>query len=117
MIAQPALQHDDVLALQEILGLVEQSVGHYNAIASEVRNHLDRIATERAALGALRTRLVGMHGAVKGWHDRVWDLGWRQGVTHQARTDAKGRIHTYERLLDELVWQLFDFREHEGEQT
>lgn len=103
MNTQPPQQHSDALALQEILGLVEQSVAHYNAIAGEVRSCLDRIATERVALGALRTRLVGMHRALKGWEDRVWDMGSRHGVTHEARANAKRRIYAHDRLLDELI--------------
>lgn len=107
----PPEQHNDALALQEILGLVEQSVASYNTVANEVRSHQDQIAKERAALRALRTRLVDMRTALNAWEQRVWDMGYRRQVTHESREHAKAKIHTHESALDQLIWQLFDFRD------
>jgi hypothetical protein len=110
-------EHDDALALQEILTLVERSVADYNAIVGEVHTHHERIATERAALGALRARLVGMRKSLKGWDDRVWKMGFRDDVPREVRENAERRISAYIGLLEELIWQLFDFRQRkEGSQ-
>jgi hypothetical protein len=102
---------DDLLALQEILGLVERSVAEYNTIVEEVRFRQDRIAMERAALGTLHTRLVGMRKALKGWESRVWEM-WLSNVgPPETRQSTKQRLYRHEMLLDDLIWQLFDFRE------
>ena len=113
MIVHPQ-QQNDTLALLEILSLLDRSVAEYNAVAGEVRLQLDRIAKARAALGALRRRLVGMSKALKGWERQVWDMGSRREITHEARENAKARIHTYQRALEDLTWELFDFREMTG---
>ncbi len=110
--------NDDLLALQEILGLVERSVAEYNTIVGDVRAHQGRIATERAALGALHTRLVGMRKALKRWERRVWDMWLRDVGPRETRQNTKQRLHRHEMLLDDLIWQLFDFRErNEGGQS
>jgi len=106
--------YDDLLALQEILSLLERSVSEYNTIVGEVRSHQDRIAKERAAPGALHTPLVGMRKALKGWESRVWDMWLRDVGPHEARQNTKQRLHRHERLLDDLIWQLFDFKEKVG---
>jgi hypothetical protein len=85
----PPDQHDDALVLQEILGLIEQSVASCNTVASNVRFHQDQIAKEHAALGALRTRLISMRAALNAWEQRVWDMGYRREVTHESREHAK----------------------------
>jgi hypothetical protein len=112
--------HDDALALQEILTLIEQSVADYNVIVGEVHTHHERIATERAALGALRARLDGMRKSLKGWDDRAWKMGFRDKVPREIREireNAERRISAYACLLEELIWELFDFRERkEGSQ-
>lgn len=113
MNAQPPQQHDDALALQEILSLVERSVAEYNTIVAEVRGHQERIAKARAALGPLRRRLVGMQKAVKGWDDRVWKMGYRE-VPRDVLLTAERQVRAQRDALDDLVWQLFDFRELDG---
>jgi hypothetical protein len=110
-------ENDGLQALQEILSLIERSVAEYNTIVGDVRAHQDRIAKERAVLGALHTRLVGMRKALKGWERRVWDMWVHDVGPHEARQNAKQRLHRHEMLLDGLIWQLFDFREKvEGDQ-
>jgi hypothetical protein len=104
-------QHDDVLALQEILALVERSVEQYNFMVAEVREHQDRIAKARAALRPLHTRLVGMRTALKGWENRVWEMWVRDVGPREVRENTKRRIAAHDRVLDDLVWELFEFRE------
>src|SRR6185312_1860856 len=106
--ASSPAEYDSLLALQEILDLVERSVAEYNTIVGEVRSHQDRIAKERDALGTLHTRLVGMRKALKGWESQVWDMWLRDLGPHEARQNTKQRLHRHERLLDDLIWQLFD---------
>lgn len=101
--------YDDILAYHQILSLVEQSVAKYNTIAGDVRAHQDRIAMERAALGALHTRLVGMHKTLKGWEAQVWDMRIRNVGPREARQNAKELLN---RRLDHLIWQLRDFTEN-----
>ena len=103
--------YDDVLAYHEILSLVEQSIAEYNTIVGDARAHQGRIAKERAALGALHTRLVGMRKALKGWESRVWDMWLRDVGPREARQNTKEQLRRHEMLLDDLIWQLFDFRE------
>lgn len=104
-------RYDDLPAYQEILSLVEQSLAEYNTIVGEVRAHQDRIAKERAALGTLHTRLVGMRMALKGWESLVWDMWLRNVGPREARHNTQQRLHRHEMLLDDVIWQLFDFRE------
>lgn len=101
---------DNLQAYLEILSLVEQSMAEYNTIADDVRGRQDRIAQERAALGAQRNRLVDMRKALKEWESQVWDMWIRDVGPREARLTAKQRLREYEILLDALIWQLFDFR-------
>ena len=102
---------DDALALQEILRQVEQATADYSTVLAEVQAHQDRIAKERAALGALRNRLISMREPLKTWDKRLWDMGWRDGVPREARANTEHQIKVHEKLLDDLIWQLFEFRE------
>jgi hypothetical protein len=78
----------------EILSQVERPVADYNTIVAEVRAHQDQIAKERAALGALRTRLINMREPAKEWDDRVWKMGFRSEVPREARANAERQIQT-----------------------
>jgi hypothetical protein len=103
--------YDDLLAYHEIPSLVDKSVAEYNTIVGSVRAHQGRIAEERAALGALHTRLVGMRKALKEWERQVWDMWLRDVGSREACRNTKQRLHAQEMLLDDLIWQLFDFSE------
>lgn len=111
--AHPPEKHNDALVLQEILSLVAQSIARYNTIAREVCYHRDQMAKERAALGALRTRLIGMRTQPNVWDERVWDIGYRREFSQEVREHVKANIRTHERALDGLIWQLFDFRDNQ----
>lgn len=113
MNARPPQQHDDALALQEILGLVERSIAEYNIIVRGVRFHLDRIAQASAALGPLHARLVGMRTALKGWDRRLWKMGYGE-VPRDMFMSAERQVSAHRDALDDLIWQLFDFRGKQG---
>lgn len=66
------VQHDypeqggNPAAFQEIL-CDWSVVASYNSIVTEARERLDRLAAERARLGALRTRLTAINELPIGW--------------------------------------------------
>jgi hypothetical protein len=39
------------------------------------------------------------------------NMGFRDEVPSAARADAERQVNAHERLLEELIWQLFEFRE------
>ncbi len=101
---------DDAAELQEILNQAENVMGEYGTVLAQVRIHQDGIARERAELGDLRERLVNMRGPVREWERRLWKMGYRDGVSRESLLRAENQIRTFSSLLDELIWQLFDFR-------
>jgi hypothetical protein len=104
-------QGGDPAALQEILAQLEQSVASYSSIVSDVRGRLNRIATERAGLGALRTRLTTMNELARGWDRQVWDMDLSEELARSARANAGRQVRAHIKALDDLIWDLFDFRE------
>jgi hypothetical protein len=104
-------KHNDALALQDILRQFEQATTSYNTVLAEVRAHQEQMANDRAALGALRTSLIGMRESLKAWDNSLWDMGWREGVPREACANAERQIKAHERQLNDLIWQLFEFRE------
>jgi hypothetical protein len=104
-------QRTDILALHEILNQFERAVADCNIIVAQVLTHKELIAKERAALGVLRTRLVGMREQARKWGSAVWKLGWNGEMTRDVYNRAEKQINVHERLLDELIWQLWEFRE------
>lgn len=104
-------QRDDALVLQEIVGQLEQASEDYKGVLVEVRAHQDQIVKESAALGSLRARLIGMREHARRCQKAVWKMGWNSGVTREALNNVRRAVNAYERLLDELIWELFEFRE------
>jgi DNA repair exonuclease SbcCD ATPase subunit len=102
---------EDAAALQEILSEVEKATAEYNTVLTEVRAHQEQLSKERTALGVLRTRLMSMREPLKRWDKSLWDVGWRSGVPRDARVNAERQIQAHRTLLDDLIWQLFEFRE------
>ena len=111
-------KHNDAQALRDIMGQFEQAITSYGTVLAEVRAHQEQMAKDRAALAALRMRLISMREHLKGWGNSLWDMGWREGVPREACANAERRIQAHEKLLNDLIWQLFEFREkpHERRQ-
>jgi DNA repair ATPase RecN len=105
-----ANESDYTAALQEIVDQVERLYTDYNAALGEVREHQEQMAKDRAALAKLRIRLMDMRESVRGLDDDVWKLPWDH-VPRTTREKALDVIRTLTRLLDDVVWQLFEFRE------
>jgi chromosome segregation ATPase len=104
-------KHNDALALQGILREFEQASANYNAVLAEVSARQEQMAKDRAALAALRTRLIGMRESLKAWDNSLWDMGWREGVPREACAHAERQIKAHERRLNDLIWQLYEFKE------
>ena len=97
-------------ALAEIIDQVERLRTDYNAALGEVREHQEQMAKDRAALAKLSIRLMDMRESVRGLDDGVWKLPWDH-LPRTTREKALDVIRTLTRLLDDVVWQLFEFRE------
>lgn len=108
-----ANESDYAAALLEIVDEVERLHADYNAALDEVRTHQEQMARDRAALGKLRIRLMDMRESVRGLDDGVWKLPWDH-VPRTTREKALDVIRKLTRLLDDVVWQLFEFREKPG---
>lgn len=101
----------DALILQEILRNLKQGTAEYNSVLAEVRDHQIQLAKVRCALGTLYSRIVKMRQPIRTWQKSLWSMGFGGGVSPDARDSASRAVGEYDRMLDKLVWDLFEFRE------
>lgn len=97
----------DALVLQEILHRLTQATADYNVILALVHEHC-------AALTVLRTRVVAMRESVKEWDDGIWNMALHAEIPGDARANAQGKVRAFATALDDLSWQLWDFRQRDG---
>jgi hypothetical protein len=105
-----SLQESDTVVLETIVRGLTQATAEYNTVLAEARVHKKRALEHRAAIEVLRTRLVSMRDAARAWDKALWNLGWRDQISAEARVNVERQVRVHSSLLDELIWQLFEFR-------
>lgn len=103
-------QQENALALAQIVRNVELASVEFNTMLAEVRGHQECIARERAALGDLRERLIQIRTPVREWKSSLWPLSCREGVSRDACLSTELKTRELYSEMDDVFWQLFDFR-------
>ena len=98
-------------ALDAIVSQAQKINVEYKTVAAEAFTHEERMAKASAALGKLHTRAATMRDSVRELRVNISRLPYDGGVTHENRSGAADVVYALERLVADLAWKLFDFRE------
>ena len=101
---------DDVAELPKLQQQVAQAVVEFNRMLAKVRKHRQSIDKRSAALADMREQFIRMRESVRQWDKLLWDMRWFDTATRDACNAAERQARTLHSLLDEVIWQLFDFR-------
>jgi hypothetical protein len=100
----------DSKKLQEILTWLGQTKVEYNDVLVKVRNRLAQVKEARAALATMRERLKIMREPITKYENSTWDMCWNGEIPKDVATKAEADLRDFNRRLDDLIWELFDFR-------
>ncbi len=106
---------NDAAELPKLQQQVEQAFTEFNGMLAVVREHQASIEKGATALADLREQFIRMRASLREWERSLWHMRWRDAISRDASRAAERQARTLGSLVDEVIWETFDFRKRPAE--